>query len=63
MTRRTLWWGVALLFTLLNLAAELFALTRLELEHAVIHGILMLVGAYFTWRLGPWRSAAATDAG
>lgn len=54
-----IWWVVAVLFSLVNLVAEVFAAARWEVLHACIHALLLLVGVYFVWRLGPWRTASA----
>lgn len=60
MTRgMNVWWVVAIVLSLINLVAEVFAAARLEVLHACIHGVLLLVGVYFVWRLGPWRTASA----
>jgi hypothetical protein len=50
------WWVAAVLFSLVNLVAEVFAAARLEVLHACIHALLLLVGVYFVWQLAPWRT-------
>lgn len=56
MTRSAkVWWVVAMIFTLVNLAGEVYAAMRWEVLHACIHAVLMLVGVYFVWRLAPGR--------
>ena len=57
MTRSAkVWWVVAMLFTLVNLAGEVYAAMQWEVLHACIHAVLMLVGVYFVWRLAPGRA-------
>lgn len=59
MTRRArILWIVAILFTLVNLAGEIYAAMRWEWIHASIHGVLFVVGLFFVWRLAPRREMA-----
>ena len=52
MVRRvTLWKVAAALFTLGNLAGALYAAVLREPEHAGVHVVLTLLGAYWMWRL------------
>jgi hypothetical protein len=54
MTRRSkVWLVVAVLFTLVNLAGAGIAAADGELLHTCIHVALLLLGAYFVWRLAP----------
>lgn len=58
MTRRarTIWWVMALLFTLVNLWGVWIAAAAEQLIHMAIHAGLVLPGAYFVWRLTPGRA-------
>ena len=52
MTRRTkIWWVVAVLFTLINLAGAGYAAAVGEGPHAAVHVALLVVAAYWMWRL------------
>jgi hypothetical protein len=53
-----IWLVVAVLFSVLNLLGAGMALVQWELLHAGIHVGLMLLGAYFVWRLAPNRVAS-----
>lgn len=54
MTRRPrLWLVVASIFTFINLVGAPFALAAGEGPHAAVHVVLLVVGAYFVWRLVP----------
>ena len=57
-TRFNLWFVAAVLFTFVNLAGEVWAALHWELEHAVIHGLLMLGGVWWIWRTLPRRAPA-----
>lgn len=58
MTRRSkVWLVVAVLFTILNLAGAVIAVAAREPLHAGAHLGLMLLGAFFVWRLAPGRYA------
>jgi hypothetical protein len=51
--RARLWFVVASLFTLLNVGGAGIAAVAGELLHAAAHIGLVLLGAYFVWRLAP----------
>lgn len=58
MTRRSkVWWVVAVVFSLVNLAGAIFAALQGEPVHTGIHGGLLLIGGYLVWRLAPKRVA------
>jgi hypothetical protein len=58
MTRRAkIWWVVALLFSVVNLAGAVSAVLQAEPIHAGIHAGLMVLGVYLVWRLAPRRVA------
>ncbi|MDQ6635809.1 MAG: hypothetical protein M3Z10_13745 [Gemmatimonadota bacterium] len=66
MTRRSkVWLGVSV-FTVINAGGAVFAAAGGELLHAAVHAGLLLLGAYFVWRLAPssyagrvWRQAGS----
>ena len=49
--RRKGWWVVAVLFTLINLAGAGYAAAVGDRPHAAVHVALLVVGAYWMWRL------------
>jgi hypothetical protein len=49
------WRVLAVLFSVGKLAAAIFAAAQEEQLHTDIHVALLLVGAYFVWRLSPKR--------
>ena len=55
--RSKFWFVVASVFTLINLAGAPLAIADGEWLHAAAHVGLLIVGAYFVWRLAPdrWR--------
>ena len=53
--RTRVWWVVAVLFTLLNLAGAVWAFMMGEAIHCGIHAGLTVLGAYMAWRLTPRR--------
>ena len=54
MTRRSkLWLVAASLFTLINLVGAGMAVVDGEVFHTATHVALMVLGAYFVWRLAP----------
>ncbi|HET7187097.1 MAG TPA: hypothetical protein VFI52_03035 [Gemmatimonadaceae bacterium] len=53
--RTRVWWGVAVLFTLINLAGGVWAFMVGEPVHCGIHAGLTVLGAYLTFRLAPRR--------
>lgn len=56
--RSKVWWVVAVLFSVVNLAGAVYAAWQEEKLHTDIHVGLLLVGAYFVWRLAPRRVAS-----
>src|SRR5205085_11330730 len=60
MTPRAKFWFVAAsVFTFINLVGGLQAAATGEGFHAAAHVGLLIVGAYFVWRLAPWRRQQA----
>lgn len=53
--RSRVWWGVAVLFTLVNLAGAGMAIAGGELLHTGIHAALALIGVSFVFGLAPRR--------
>ena len=53
--RSRVWWGVAVLFTLINAAGAVFALNVNESIHCGIHAGLTVLGAYLSFKLMPRR--------
>lgn len=51
--RAKLWFVVASLFTLANIGGAGAAAVAGEVLHAAAHVALVLLGAYFVWRLAP----------
>lgn len=49
------WWVVAVLFSVVNLAGAVFSAVQEEQLHTDLHVALLLIGAYFVWRLAPRR--------
>ena len=49
------WWGAAVLFTLINLAGGVWAFMVREPIHCGIHAGLTVLGAYLSWKLAPRR--------
>ena len=53
--RTRVWWGVAVLFTLINLAGGVWAFLQGEPVHCGIHAGLTVLGAYLSFKLVPRR--------
>jgi len=54
--RSRVWWGVAVLFTLINLAGGVWAFMVGEAVHCGIHAGLAVLGAYLSFKLVPRRA-------
>jgi hypothetical protein len=48
---------VAVLFTVANLVLVAISVVHGHRDHIAIHGVLLLLGAYWLWRLAPGRVA------
>ena len=58
MNRRSrIWLVVAALFSVGNLAGAIAAAANGEMLHSGVHVALLLLGAYFVWRLAPGSAA------
>lgn len=54
MTRRSkLWLYGSLLFTFVNIGGAVFAAALGEVAHAMVHAVLVPLGLYVAWRVGP----------
>ncbi len=53
--RTRVWWGVAVVFTLINLAGGVWAYMMGEAVHCGIHAGLTVLGAYLSFKLVPRR--------
>lgn len=53
--RTRVWWVVAVVFTLINLAGGVWAFIQGEAIHCGIHAGLTVLGAYIAWKLTPRR--------
>lgn len=51
--RTMVWRLLAALFTVVNLAGAGYAMAQSEGQHAGVHVVLSLLGAYVFWRLAP----------
>ncbi len=59
--RSRIWTAVAAIFTVVNVAGAVIAAMQGEAIHTGVHVLLSLIGAYFVWRLAPWRSRSYAE--
>jgi hypothetical protein len=59
--RSKIWFVVAVLFTLINLAGAAMAVYAGEAQHTALHVVLSLIGIAAVRGLAPWRTPSQAD--